>query len=340
METYKFGTLSNGQPVTAWRLSNRTGAGLVLLDYGATVQSLTVPNARGGVTDVVLGYDTATEYEENDGFFGAAIGRVGNRIGGSAFILDGKTYRLPANEGCNHLHGGPGGFDRRMWTAEPDGERLIFTRLSADGEEGYPGNLTVRITYELLDGNTLRITYDAQTDRATPVSLTNHSYFNLHGRGDILGHELQLNAAAFTEIDEQLIPTGRILPVDGTPMDFRRAKAVGRDLHADFFQLHLTGGYDHNYVLDRTSPAARLYGPDTGIVMTMETTEPGVQVYSGNGISLRRGKADSLLAAHSGICLEPQCFPDAVHHDQFPSPILRPDERYHSVTSYSFSYHG
>lgn len=333
METFAFGTLSNGQAVTAYRLRNGKMEA-VFLDYGATVQSLTVPNAQGGVTDVVLGYDTAAEYEENDGFFGAAIGRVGNRIGGSFFALDGKMYRLPANEGDNHLHGGPGGFDRRMWSAEPDGERLIFKRLSADGEEGYPGNLTVRITYELAE-NGLRITYDAETDQATPVSLTNHSYFNLHGSGDVLSHQLQLNAAAYTEIDEQLIPTGRLLPVEGTPMDFREAKDVGRDLHADLFQLHLAGGYDHNYVLDG-NPAARLYGPETGIVMTMETTEPGVQVYSGNGISPRRGKGGALLAAHSGICLETQCFPDAVHHDQFPSPILRPGEAYHSVTTYTF----
>ena len=336
METYKFGTLSNGQPVTAWRLSNPTGAGLVLLDYGATVQSLTVPNARGGVTDVVLGYDTALEYEENDGFFGAAIGRVGNRIGGSTFTLDGKTYRLPANEGCNHLHGGPGGFDRRLWTAAPDGERLVFTRHSPDGEEGYPGNLTVRITYELT-GNGLRITYDAETDQATPVSLTNHSYFNLHGESDILSHELQLNAAAYTEIDEQLIPTGRILPVDGTPMDFRTAKTVGRDLGADFFQMHLAGGYDHNYVLDGSKPAARLYGPETGIVMTVETTEPGIQVYSGNSITPRRGKGGRPVDIHSGICLETQQFPDAIHHENFPSTVLEPGMLYHSVTSYAFS---
>ena len=336
MDSYKFGTLSDGRPVTAWRLRNRTGASLVLLDYGAAVQSLTVPNGRGGVTDVVLGYDTAAEYEENGGFFGAAIGRVGNRIAGSSFTLDGKTYHLTANEGPNQLHGGPDGFHRRMWRAEPEGERMVFTRISADGEEGYPGNLTVRIAYELLDGNALRITYDAETDRATPVSLTNHSYWNLHGGGDILSHELQLNAEAYTEIDAAWIPTGRLLPVAGTPLDFRRSKAVGRDLDADFAQLRLAGGYDHNYVL-HGSPAARLYGPETGIVMTVETTAPGVQMYSGNSITPRTGKGNAALGAHSGICLETQCFPDAVHHDAFPSPILRPDEHYHSVTTYAFS---
>ena len=336
METFLFGTLSDGRKVTAYRLTNHTGAQAVILDYGATIQSLRIPNQSGGITDVVLGYDTALEYEENDGFFGATIGRVGNRIAGSTFTLDGEIYRLTANESPNHLHGGAQGFDRKIWTASFRGEKLIFSRVSPAGEEGYPGTLDVRITYELLDGNMLRITYDAETDQATPVSLTNHSYFNLHGSGDILSHELQLNAAAYTEIDEQLIPTGRLLPVDGTPMDFREAKAVGRDLRADLFQMHLAGGYDHNFVLDG-NPAARLYGPETGIIMTMETTEPGVQVYSGNGISPRWGKAGALLAAHSGICLETQCFPDAIHHDQFPSPILRPGEWYHSVTSYTFS---
>ena len=230
MESFFFGRLAGGQPVTAYSLSNRAGARAVTLDYGCTVQSLAVPDGNGGFTDVVLGYDTAAEYEANGGFFGAAIGRVGNRIGGSVFSLDGRTYHLPANEGVNHLHGGPGGFHQCFWSAAAQGECLIFSRTSPDGEEGYPGNLKVQITYELLNDNRLRITYDAETDRPTPVSLTNHSYFNLAGGGDILGHTLWLNAARYTEIDGQLLPTGRLLPVAGTPMDFTEAKTIGRDI--------------------------------------------------------------------------------------------------------------
>ncbi len=337
LQQFAFGKLSGGELVTAYRISNRTGMQAVILDYGCIVQSLTVPNREGGETDVVLGYDSAAEYEAHGGFFGAAIGRVGNRIGGSAFTLDGETYRLPANEGGNHLHGGAQGFDRRLWSAECRGEKLVFSRTSPDGEEGYPGALAVQITYELLDGNALRIRYDAKTDRATPVNLTNHSYFNLHGGGDVLGHTLQLNAGAYTEIDEQWIPTGRLLPVAGTPMDFRQPKEIGRDLHADFEQLRLAGGYDHNYVLGGADYAARLYGPDSGILMTVETTEPGVQVYSGNSITPRRGKNGAALTIHSGVCLETQNFPDAVHHSDFPCPILRPDSRFHSTTTFTFS---
>lgn len=341
MQQFPFGQLSDGRIVTAYRLKNRTGAQAVILDYGCTVQSLTVPNRAGGVTDVVLGYDSAAEYESNDGFFGAAIGRVGNRIGGSAFTLDGTEYRLPPNEGPNHLHGGPGGFDRRMWKAEPQGEtRLVFTRTSPDGEEGYPGTLTVQVTYELLDGNVLEITYDASTDRTTPVSLTNHSYFNLNGHGQILDHVLRLNARSFTEVDAALLPTGRLLPVEGTPMDFTTPKTVGRDIQADFAQLHLAQGYDHNYVLDHTdpdTPAAWLMGLESGIVMTVTTTEPGVQVYAGNCITPRTGKGGAELCRHSAICLETQNFPDAVHHDAFPNPYLQPGQAYHSRTAYAFS---
>ena len=338
MEQFSFGTLSDGRQVTAYELRNGTGARAVILDYGATVQSLTVPNRSGGTTDVVLGYDTAAEYETNDGFFGASIGRVGNRIGGSAFTLDGVEYRLKANEGPNHLHGGPGGFDRRLWKAEPQGDaRLVFTRTSPDGEEGYPGTLTVQVTYELLEGNTLQITYDADTDKATPVSLTNHSYFNLNGGGDILGHVLQLNAHAYEEVDAALIPTGRLPEVSGTPMDFTVPKTVGRDLEADFEQLRLGGGYDHNFVLNSDGPAARLMGLESGIVLTVETTEPGVQFYSGNGITPRKGKDGMPLGKHSALCLETQNFPDAVHHVDFPSTFLQPGQHYHSVTAYRFT---
>lgn len=340
MQQFSFGRLSDGREVTAYRLQNHTGAEAVILDYGCTVQSLKVPNRFGTATDVVLGYQTAAEYEANDGYFGAVVGRVGNRIGASSFSLDGKTYRLAANEGRNHLHGGVNGFDRRFWDAEASGERVVFSRISPDGEEGYPGSLVVRVAYELQEGNKLLITYDAVSDSATPVNLTNHSYFNLHGGGDIRSHTLQLNAQLFAEIDGELLPTGWLSPVAGTPLDFTSPKEVGRDLGAEFEQMRLAGGYDHNFVLDHSipvQPSARLVGPDTGIVMTVETAAPGIQVYSGNAIQPRRGKDGAVLTAHSGICLETQNFPDAVHHSNFPNSILRPGSRYQSHTSYGFS---
>ena len=339
MEKFSFGRLSDGQPVTAYRLRNNTGAEAVILDYGCTVQSLKVPNKAGGVTDVVLGYDSAAEYETNGGFFGAAIGRVGNRIAGSSFELDGKTYPLSPSEGRNQLHGGICGFDRRMWAAGADGEKLVFSRVSPDGEEGYPGNLTVKITYELLDGNSLRITYDAVTDAPTLVNLTNHSYFNLNGGGDILGHKLQIFAKYYTEVNDELIPTGRLIPVAGTPMDFRTPKTVGQDIDAECRQLKLGGGYDHNFALDFNEPfhiAAILESPESGIVMTVRTTEPGMQFYSGNSITPRKGKGGALLSERSALCLETQLFPDAIHQDAFLHPVLRPGLRYLACTSYSF----
>lgn len=339
MEQFSFGRLSDGQEVTAYRLKNNTGAEAVILDYGCTVQSLKVPNKSGGIMDVVLGYDSAAEYEANGGFFGAAIGRVGNRIAGSSFELDGKTYNVPANEGRNSLHGGIG-FDRRMWNAtETSDNKLVFSRISPDGEEGYPGNLTVSITYELLDGNTLRISYDAVTDSPTLVNLTNHSYFNLNGSGDILGHTLQIFAKSYTDINEELIPTGKLVPVAGTPFDFTQPKPVGQDIDRDCAQLRIGGGYDHNFVLEYNEPmhiAARLTAPESGLTMTVRTTEPGMQFYSGNSITPRTGKGGAELKPRSALCLETQVFPDAIHHSNFPNTVLRPGERYESCTSYSF----
>ncbi|MGI5977420.1 MAG: aldose epimerase family protein [Candidatus Limivicinus sp.] len=340
METFSFGKLTDGREIKAWRLKSPGGAEAVILDYGCTVQSLRVPDRNGSLRDVVLGYDTAEEYEKNDGFFGAAIGRVGNRIGGSSFRLDGKDYQLESNEGRNQLHGGPKGFNCFIWQGKTEGEKLIFSRRSPEGEGGFPGNLDVRIIYELLEGNTLSVTYDAETDAPTPVNLTNHSYFNLSGHGNILDHELQLFAGAFTEIDDELIPTGRIIPVEGTPMDFRTVKKVGRDISADYRQLQLAGGYDHNFVLSGSEGgmqrAAVVRSPESGIILTVETTEPGVQFYTGNSITARKGKGGSELGAHSALCLETQKFPDAVHHGNFPDTVIRPGKPYHACTRYSF----
>ncbi|NLA85713.1 MAG: galactose mutarotase, partial [Clostridiales bacterium] len=237
MRQYIFGRTIDGRDVTAWRLENTRGAAATILDYGCTVQSLLIPNARGGLTDAVLGYDTAAEYEENGGYAGAVIGRVANRIGKSEFTLNGSTYRLARNDGENHLHGGIRGFDKAFWKAEAGQNTLALSRLSPDGEEGYPGNLEVTVTYLLNEDNALRIVYDAVSDDDTLINLTNHSYFNLNGEGSVLGHYLQINASTFTENDRDCLPTGRLLPSAGTPFDFREPKPIGRDIEAPDIQL-------------------------------------------------------------------------------------------------------
>ncbi len=339
MKSFSFGALPDGRAVTAYALNGPGGRAAVILDYGCTIQSLLVPDRTGELRDVVLGYDTAAEYAQNSGFFGACIGRVGNRIGNSQLPLNGKIYHLTPSEGPNQLHGGPEGFDRQLWRAEAQDGRLVFTRTSPDGEGGYPGNLDVRVAYE-WDGPALRITYDAVSDADTAVSLTNHSYFNLCGSGDILGHTLRLDADGFTEIDSALLPTGRILPVAGTPFDFTEAKPVGRDIAAGDAQLRLGGGYDHNFVLrlgEGIHPAARLHCPESGIALSVSTTAPAVQLYTGNAITPRKGRGGMALGKHSGLCLETQIHPDAVHHPSFPSPILRAGAAYHSCTVYEFS---
>lgn len=240
--TIPFGTTAGGEAVTAYRLTNSAGASLTVLDYGAIIQSLCVPNGQGGFTDVVLGYDTVREYEENGGFLGATIGRAGNRIGGAAFSLNGVRYELARNDGDNHLHGGVRGFDKRMWQVAPGENALVCARLSPDGEEGYPGNLQVQVTFTLTEDNTLSIQYDALSDRDTPVNLTNHSYFNLNGGGSVLDHQLYMNAERFCENDAGCLPTGQLLWVEGTPFDFRTPKAIGADIGADCEQLRRGGG--------------------------------------------------------------------------------------------------
>jgi len=340
-----FGRTKEGDVVTAYCLENRQGATATILNYGCTVQSLCVPDAQGGLTDVVLGYDTAREYEENNGYLGAAIGRVANRIGSSEFTLKGKTYQLARNDGANHLHGGMRGFDKYIWSTAVDGNALVFNRVSPDGEENYPGNLTVRITYILTDDNELRIKYDASTDADTIVNLTNHSYFNLSGKGTVLEHDLQVFADQFTESDKNCLTTGKVLDTAGTPFDFRKMKQLGRDIEDPDEQLKNGGGYDHNYVLSgdympnnraRLKKAAILYSPETGIKMTTLTTLPGVQVYSGNSLTPRKGKYGSQISRRDAVCLETQVYPNAMAFAHFPSPILRANEHYHSETVYRF----
>lgn len=342
----RFGTLPGGEEVTAFTFANTTGLEVTAIDYGGIIVSLRVPDREGQLADVVLGYEALDGYLTDSPYFGALIGRYGNRIAGGRFRLDGQEYELATNNGPNHLHGGVVGFDKVLWRAEPfandAGVGLVLSYTSPSGEEGYPGTLRVEVTYTLTEGNELIFDYRAVTDAPTPVNLTQHTYFNLAGGGDILDHELMLVASRYTPVDDTLIPTGELAPVEGTPFDFRSPTAIGSRIQADHEQLHNGGGYDHNFVLDRQGDglvlAARLIEPASGRRMEVLTTEPGLQVYSGNfldgSIVGKRGQA---YAHRSGRCLETQHFPDSPNRSQFPSTILRPGQEYRSRTIYRFS---
>jgi len=340
-----FGTI-DGAEVSLYTLETASGLKMRVMDYGATVVSLHVADRHGRLGDVVLGYDSLQRYLSGGPYFGAVIGRFGNRIGGARFTLDGLEYCLAANNGPNHLHGGVKGFDKIIWTTEEVGKAgaigLRFTHLSKNGDEGYPGNLQVAVIYWLTDANEFAIDYEAATDKATPVNLTHHSYFNLagHGNGDILGHELTLFAERFTPTDSGLIPTGELRSVAGTPMDFRAPKRIGDDIDAGYEPLQLAGGYDHNWVLDNPGGelklAAKVCEPESGRMMELLTTEPGVQFYAGNYLALT-GKDGKLYPKRGGFCLETQHFPDSPNKPDFPNVILRPGEIYRSRTIHKFS---
>ena len=332
---YEFGVLSDGRKVTAARLTNKTGASLTVLDYGAAVQSLCIPDRNGKMVDVVLGYDTPAEYEKGSCYLGATIGRVGNRIGAAEFSLNGKRYQLAKNDGENHLHGGTEGFDRKFWKMAAQGDSLLCWRVSPDGEENYPGNLKVQVLFSLTEDNRFHLTYDADTDADTPVNLTNHSYFNLNGGGSVLSHRLQLFAERFAENDGGCLPTGKLLWVDGTPFDFRKEKEIGTDIGADDEQLKRAGGYDHNYVL-MGKKAAVLYSADSGIEMTVETDLPGMQFYTGNFLTEQRGKNGSTIHRRDAACFETQLFPNGMNCYAFPSPVLRAGVHLHTETDYAF----
>ena len=328
-----FGYTAEGRQVCKYTLSGG-GAELSVLDFGATVYSLRVPDRQGRLTDVVLGYDSVSEYEKNDGYLGATIGRVGNRIGAGRFSLNGKEYSLFLNDGDNHLHGGRVGFDRRLWQAETAGEVLKMRLFSPDGEEGYPGNLSVCVSFSLQEDCSLHILYEAETDADCPVSLTNHSYFNLNGGGTVLEHKLRLNADFYLENDKGCLPTGKLLPVDGA-FDFRKAKTVGQDIFAPEEQL-MFGGYDHNFVL-KGSDVAVLSSEASGIELRVITDLPGVQLYTGNFLTERAGKGGSKMGKHGALCLETQMFPNAVNYPHFASPILKAGEKLRSETVFAFS---
>ena len=329
-----FGTTRDGVEIYLFTLRNQSGVEVSITNFGGAITSLKVPDRKGNFGDVVLGYETLEEYERNPRYLGALIGRHANRIAAGQFSLHGIDYQLEQNNGANHLHGGFNGFDKRVWNAsEEDGLRLTY--LSKDDEAGYPGNLTATVTYSLSTDNELRIEYHATTDRDTLVNLTNHAYFNLKGEGTILDHELTLNADSFTPVAEDLIPTGEIKSVDGTPMDFRHGKQIGSEINQ-------IGGYDHNFVLNdydgSLRSVCRLYEETSGRVLEVSTTQPGIQFYSGNFLDgTLVGKNGVAYQKYAALCLEPQHFPDAPHHANFPSTVLRAGDEYQQTTVFRFS---
>lgn len=331
-----FGTMPDGREIYCRTITSKDGFKAEILDYGATIRSIIVPDKNGDLVDVVLGYDTLGEYFENDGYLGATIGRFGNRIRNSKFTLNGKEYQLAANDGVNHLHGGMVGFDKRVWDVAETENSLVYTLVSPDGEEGYPGTLKTTVAFSWV-GDGLQIEYNAVCDKDTIVNLTNHSYFNLNGKGDIHSHLLTINADTFTINDEQCVPTGEIVNVEGTAMDFRTEKAIGKDADSDEICVKLSGGYDSNYVLNSVSPACIVRSEENGIVMKVTTTEPGVQLYTGNMTSDRIGKNGVKFGRRCAFCLETQHYPDCVNHPEWPSCILKAGEKFNSTTTYSFS---
>ena len=333
-----FGTTSRGEAVTCYTMQTDS-LRVSVLDYGATIQSVQTQDRDGAWLDVVLGYDTIEEYEAHDGYLGACVGRVANRIGGAQFTLNGRTYSLAKNDGENHLHGGLRGFDKYVWQALVKQDALRFTRVSPDGEEGYPGNLDVSVTYRVSNG-TLEISYEAASDQDTLCNLTNHSYWNLNGGGSVLRHTLQVHADKFLENSAACMPTGRILPVEKTPFDFRAPKPLGQDIEKDDVQLHNCGGYDHNFCLPGDGllhEAAILYSPDSGVRLCVSTTMQGVQLYTANFLGPWTGKGGAAYEKRGAACLETQFYPNAMACDGFEKPILRAGERYCQITQFSFS---
>jgi aldose 1-epimerase len=344
-----FGTLANGSPVDVYTLTNANGLEARVTNYGAIILSLKVPDKAGALGDVVLGFNTVAEYEKDTPYFGAIVGRYGNRIGGAAFTLDGKTYKLNNNDGVNTLHGGVKGFDKVVWTATPaaSGAALQLVYNSPDGEEGYPGALTMTVTYTLTDDNALVVEYLARTDKPTPVNVTQHSYFNLAGEGvgTIDAHVLQMHADRYTPVAKGLIPTGELAPVEGTPFDFRTPTAIGARIESRHPQMVLGGGYDHNWVVNRAaglaadalSPVATVTEPTSGRTLTVESTEPGVQFYTGNFLDGHLvGKSGRPYVKRGAFCLETQHFPDSPNKPSFPTTIVRPGADYTSRTVFKF----
>jgi aldose 1-epimerase len=338
-----FGTMPDGTPVELFTL--RAGSTeAIVTPYGGIVVAIRTPDRHGQPGDIALGYDTLPRYLADTSYFGALIGRYGNRIGGAAFTLDGRRYALAANDGPNHLHGGVRGFNRALWTARPveadDRAGLVLERTSPDGEEGYPGAVAVRVTYTLTADNALRVDYEATADKATPINLTQHTYFNLAGEGGgpILDHRLSIDADRIVAVGAGLIPTGDLLAVEGTPFDFRAPAPIGARIGADHPQVRLGGGYDHTFVLNGTGlrRVARVVDPASGRTLEVRTTEPGLQLYTGNFLDGKPGKGGRPYARRTGFCLETQHYPDSPNRPGFPSTILRPGDTYRTTTIYAF----
>ena len=341
-----WGKTADGMPVDLYTLHNRSGAEARISNYGGLVVSLKVPDRYGKLGDVVLGYDNLADYIKDSPYFGALIGRYGNRIAKGKFSLDGRQYTLATNNYPNALHGGLKGFDKVVWDAKvltaPGRLGLELHYVSKDGEEGYPGTLSVTAVYTLTEDNALRLDFTATTDKDTVINLTQHSYFNLAGEGDVLHHEVMIPASYFTPVDATLIPTGRLQRVDGTPFDFRRPTAIGARIGQDDEQLKFAGGYDHNWVVDKPPGqlglVARVFEPGSGRVLEVLSTEPGVQFYTGNFLNgSNKGKGGWVYQFRNGFCMEPQHYPDSPNHPNFPSVVLKPGQVFHSTIIYKFS---
>lgn len=345
-----FGKTKNAEATKLFTLKNKNGLTAKITNYGAIITELHLPDRNGNFADVVLGFDNIQDYEKLSDYFGAVVGRYGNRIANAKFKLDGKEFKLEGNNNGNTLHGGFVGFDQKVWKvisakATKDAAVLSLGLLSADGENGFPGNLNVVVTYTLDNANQLKVNYTATTDKPTVCNLTQHSYFNLlgAGNGSILNHEVTINADKYTPVDKALIPTGDLEDVEGTPFDFRKPKTVGSRIEQDHKQLAYGGGYDHNWVLNKNigggtmSLAARIYEPISGRQMEVHTTEPGMQFYCGNFLKGQRGKNGKAYRYRYGMCFETQHFPDSPNQEDFPSTVLRPDKKYDTTTVFKFS---
>lgn len=335
-----FGQTADQKPVFLYRLENAGGAYLEVIDYGCRIRSICVPDRSGQLRDVCLGYQTVADYEADSGSLGAAVGRHANRIKGASFTLHDTLYQLEKNDGPNHLHGGKLGFAFRLWDTQYQDGKLIFSRHFPDGQDGYPGNLTMRITYEWTEDNRLLLTYEAVSDQDTICNVTNHTYFNLEGSesSSVLDHKLWIFASAITETDSELVPTGKILPVEGTPFDFRNGKSIGQDIQQEHVQLTYGLGYDHNFILDEDgfSKAAVLQAPASGIRMTCYTDQPGLQLYTANFLKDCKGKYGNEFFPRNSLCLETQHFPNSTSHPEFPSIVLQANEPFTTKTWYVF----
>ncbi len=336
-----FGTTNTGENIHLYHMENNSGAYVEIIDYGCRLVKIVVPDRNENMTDVCLGLDTIDGYENDQSSLGAVVGRVANRIKDGKFTLNGKQYQLAVNCGTNHLHGGIVGYASKPWDAKIKDDKLCLTMQSADGEEGYPGNLTLTVTYSWSEDNELSILYEASTDADTLLNVTNHGYFNLNGAGsgDVFSHELFIDADMITELDDSQAPTGVFLPVDGTPFDFRTMHTIGKFMHSDYEQYHKFGTYDHNFIINGTGlrEAAVLQSKESGIRMTCFTDMPGMQLYVPRQPIEQPGKGGVIYDSGTSVCLETQYFPDAINHENFPSIVLHPGDAFRSKTLYHFS---